>query len=211
MKPKKKPLTSTVKRNQQTKAKVEATTTKVEKTNKKPKISKKPKSKIITKRHQHHNYETTSDSNSSSSENSENEDADTQPTNSRSSHNRSAPNKRQYKTTQKKKTKAMLKKSNDDNFDLRDVGVTKRMASLNASAMLAATYEVERHLDRCDSTFNCSSAESQSDTPSSPKRIKDIKHEVVDEVNIILYYHIYLILIYFFSIIFLNLDNSSFI
>lgn len=56
--------------------------------------------------------------------------------------------------------------------------VRKRMASLNASAMLAATYEVERHLDRCDSMYYGSSAES--DTLVTPKKIKEIiiKREV---------------------------------
>lgn len=59
-----------------------------------------------------------------------------------------------------------------------DLVVRKRMASLNASAMLAASYEVERHFDQCDSMYNSSSAaESESEPPSSPKKLKNIKNE----------------------------------
>lgn len=57
------------------------------------------------------------------------------------------------------------------------------MASLNASAMLAATYEVERHLDRCDSMYYGSSAES--DTVVTPKKIKDIKREIEEPKEVI--------------------------
>lgn len=67
--------------------------------------------------------------------------------------------------------------------EFKDLVVRKRMASLNATAMLAASYEVERHLDRCDSMYNSSSPESQSEAPSSPKKLKDIKHEIIDEVK----------------------------
>lgn len=57
------------------------------------------------------------------------------------------------------------------------------MASLNASAMLTATYEVERHLDRCDSMYYGSSAES--DTLVTPKKIKDIKREIEEPKEVI--------------------------
>lgn len=63
------------------------------------------------------------------------------------------------------------------------------MASLNATAMLAASYEVERHLDM-DSLYNGSSANSESDDDDedvkptiSPKKIKDVKAEVTDDVK----------------------------
>lgn len=72
-------------------------------------------------------------------------------------------------------------------FLAADLVVRKRMASLNASAMLAASYEVERHFDQCDSMYNSSSAaaESDSDPSTSPKKIKTIKNEVDEskEVN----------------------------
>lgn len=55
------------------------------------------------------------------------------------------------------------------------------MASLNASAMLAAAYEVERHIDRCEAKYN--SATNDSDAPS-PKRVKDIKNEDREEKDV---------------------------
>lgn len=61
------------------------------------------------------------------------------------------------------------------------------MASLNASAMLTATYEVERHLDRCDSMYYGSSAES--DTLVTPKKIKDIKREIEEPKEVIDAFH----------------------
>lgn len=61
------------------------------------------------------------------------------------------------------------------------------MASLNATAMLAASYEVERHLDM-DSLYNGSSATDDSDSEEekptiSPKKIKEVKAEVLDDVK----------------------------
>lgn len=63
-------------------------------------------------------------------------------------------------------------------IDCKEVVVRKRMASLNASAMLAAAYEVERHFDRVESM-----ATSENDVPKTvpPKKIKDIK-DIKDEV-----------------------------
>lgn len=54
------------------------------------------------------------------------------------------------------------------------------MASLNASAMLAATYEVERHMDRVDSMYDNRHLSVDSDVPTVPKKLKDIKDEVLD-------------------------------
>lgn len=73
----------------------------------------------------------------------------------------------------------------DTKTEFKDLVVHKRMASLNASAMLAATYEVERHLDQCDSLYNGSSAEDHSETPISPKKIKEIKNEIDDSKEVI--------------------------
>lgn len=66
--------------------------------------------------------------------------------------------------------------------DGKELVVRKRMASLNASAMLAAAYEVERHLDRVESM-----ATSETDAPKSalPKKIKDIKDEVLESKDVI--------------------------
>lgn len=70
--------------------------------------------------------------------------------------------------------------------DAKDVVVRKRMASLNASAMLAAAYEAERHIDRVESKYTATttSATATSDVPSTPKRIKDIKNEARDEKEV---------------------------
>lgn len=57
------------------------------------------------------------------------------------------------------------------------------MASLNASAMLAASYEVERHMDM-QSMYEGSTSDSSSDeadAPPSPKKVKDAKGEQADE------------------------------
>lgn len=59
----------------------------------------------------------------------------------------------------------------------------KRMASLNASAMLAAAYEVERHLDRVESM---ATSEIDAPKPTLPKKIKDIKDEVLESKDVIL-------------------------
>ncbi|KAJ6634600.1 hypothetical protein Bhyg_13175 [Pseudolycoriella hygida] len=93
--------------------------------------------------------------------------------NSDSSEDESEPTPSSSKKHSKKKRK---KSPHDGKSDFKELVVRKRMASLNASAMLAATYEVERHLDRCDSMYYGSSAES--DTIVTPKKIKDIKREI---------------------------------
>lgn len=70
--------------------------------------------------------------------------------------------------------------------DGSDLVVRKRMASLNATAMLAASYEVERHLDM-DSLYNDSSSEdSDVDNPPSPKPEKtsaDKKKSAGDKID----------------------------
>lgn len=70
--------------------------------------------------------------------------------------------------------------------EFKDLVVRKRIASLNATAMLAASYEVERHLDM-DSLYNGSSADSEDseeeEKPVTPKKIKEVKAEVVDDVK----------------------------
>lgn len=78
------------------------------------------------------------------------------------------------------------KKSKDKDNDIKDVVLKKRMASLNASAILTATYEVERHLDRdlsqsseddINSEEEEGGVESIDEIPSSPVKIKDVKNE----------------------------------
>lgn len=63
--------------------------------------------------------------------------------------------------------------------DVKELVVRKRMASLNASAMLAAAYEVERHLDRVESM---ASSENETPKPTLPKKIKD---EVLESKDVI--------------------------
>lgn len=109
-------------------------------------------------------------SSSKSSSNSDDDDDDDQ--------DNGSPTSSKIKFVKKQKNRTVESKT-----EFKDLVVRKRMASLNASAMLAASYEVERHLDRCDSMYNSSSPESQSEAPSSPKKIKEIKHEIVDEVK----------------------------
>lgn len=87
------------------------------------------------------------------------------------------------------------------------------MASLNATAILAASYEVERHFDRCDSLYTSSdndsvkpkkqpqpqqqqpmaSATVQSPKPQpppisvpSPKKIEQIKNEIEDPKEVMM-------------------------
>lgn len=67
--------------------------------------------------------------------------------------------------------------------DVKEVVVRKRMASLNASAMMAATYEVERHLDKCEEKLYKKSADSD-DNITLPKKPKDIKNEVLEPTDV---------------------------
>lgn len=85
-------------------------------------------------------------------------------------------------SSKKQKTPA---KSND----CKDVVVRKRMASLNASAMLAAAYEVERHLDRVESMASSENDAPKSVQPKKIKDIKDIKDEVLESKDVIKHIH----------------------
>lgn len=61
----------------------------------------------------------------------------------------------------------------------------KRMASLNASAMLAATYEVERHFDRLDESSSESSSERiPKKEVKSEKKVKDEKIDADDSKEV---------------------------
>ena len=64
------------------------------------------------------------------------------------------------------------------------MGVRKRMASLNASAVMAATYDVERHLDKHLEQMDTYARASEAEKEVTPKRIKDIKDEVVDSKDV---------------------------
>lgn len=77
--------------------------------------------------------------------------------------------------------KPMLEKLKKN--DLKEVVGRKRMASLNASAMMAATYEVERHLDKCEEKLYKKSADSD-DNITLPKKAKDIKNEVLEPTDV---------------------------
>lgn len=69
--------------------------------------------------------------------------------------------------------------------DVKDVVVRKRMASLNASAMMAATYEVERQLDKCEEKmYKVSAADADDHHITPPKKAKDIKNEVFETKDV---------------------------
>lgn len=68
--------------------------------------------------------------------------------------------------------------------EFKELVVRKRMASLNASAMLAATYEVERHLEQCESIYNNDSSGVESDVPTVTKKAKDIKGEILETKDV---------------------------
>lgn len=73
--------------------------------------------------------------------------------------------------------------------DVKEGVVRKRMASLNASAMMAATYEVERQLDKCEEKMYKVSAAADSDDQhiTPPKKVKDIKNEVLEPKDVCIY------------------------
>lgn len=68
--------------------------------------------------------------------------------------------------------------------DVKEVVVRKRMASLNASAMMAASYEVERQLDRCEAKMYKCSPETEEHVVTIPKKPKDIKDEVLETKDV---------------------------
>lgn len=75
--------------------------------------------------------------------------------------------------------KPIIPKSND----VKEVVVRKRMASLNASAMMAATYEVERQLDKCKEKMYKVSADTEEHI-APPKKAKEIKNEVFEPKDV---------------------------
>lgn len=74
-------------------------------------------------------------------------------------------------------------KATDTKSDVKDLTVRKRMASLNASAMMAATYEVERQLDKCEEKMYKLNADTD-ELISPPKKAKDIKNEVLESKDV---------------------------
>jgi hypothetical protein len=88
-------------------------------------------------------------------------------------------------STTAKKTISKKRKHNSPDIpsDFKDVGVRKRMASLNASAMLAASYAVDKNYRRnSDSSYD---SDSSVDIPPAPKKPPEVKHEV-EEVSLVL-------------------------
>lgn len=89
------------------------------------------------------------------------------------------------KPVAKKFKKQMIEKiANAKTTDVKDVVVSKRMASLNASAMMAATYEVERQLDKCEAKMYRCSPGPEEHTATPPKKAKDIKDEVLEPKDV---------------------------
>lgn len=68
--------------------------------------------------------------------------------------------------------------------DVKDVVVRKRMASLNASAMMAATYEVERQLDKSEALYKHHRSDSDEQVAVAPKKPKDIKDEILEQKDV---------------------------
>lgn len=68
--------------------------------------------------------------------------------------------------------------------DCKELVVRKRMASLNASAMLAAAYEVERHLDRVESMATSGNDAPKPALSKKIKDAKDIKGEVLESKDV---------------------------
>lgn len=89
------------------------------------------------------------------------------------------------KPVAKKFKKQMIEKiANTNTTDAKEVVVRKRMASLNASAMMAATYEVERQLDKSEAKLYKYSPRPEEPTAKLPKKAKDIKDEVVEPKDV---------------------------
>ncbi|XP_031626867.1 uncharacterized protein LOC116343110 isoform X2 [Contarinia nasturtii] len=81
----------------------------------------------------------------------------------------------------KKLKKAIAKAAVAKSTDIKEVVVRKRMASLNASAMMAASYEVERQFDKCEEKmYKVSAADAEEHITPPPKKAKDIKNEVFE-------------------------------
>lgn len=130
----------------------------------KPMPSKMKKAKVIKK---------SPSSNESSSDNDKSDHESTMP-----------PSPVESKPVAKKFKKQMIEKiANTKTTEVKEVVVRKRMASLNASAMMAATYEVERHLDKCEAKMYKQSAET-TEMITVPKKSKEIKDEVVESKDV---------------------------
>ncbi|CAH1159388.1 unnamed protein product [Phyllotreta striolata] len=84
----------------------------------------------------------------------------------------SKPKQPKEETAEKKQ-----RKPNEPVMDLKDMVVSKRMASLNASAILAASYSAEKRPDKCDSDSS-SSAGNSSEEEYFARLAKDIKEEI---------------------------------
>lgn len=113
----------------------------------------------------------------------------TKPTNKSDSSSNDSDSDRESATIDRKPTLKKLKKSMArkaaavKSIDVKEIVVRKRMASLNASAMMAATYEVERQLDKCEEKMYKVSADTDEHI-APPKKAKDIKNEVLEPKDV---------------------------
>lgn len=119
------------------------------------------------------------------------------------------------KPVAKKFKKQMIEKiANAKPIDVKDVVVRKRMASLNASAMMAATYEVERQLDKCEAKMYKYSPGSEEPTAALPKKVKEIKDEVPEPKDVSIrqtlsFERVYIMFLIIIFIIHFNRDFQS--
>lgn len=84
------------------------------------------------------------------------------------------PSLKKLKKALARKTVAI--KSND----VKEVVVRKRMASLNASAVMTATYEAERQLDKREQKLY----KIEADESVAPKKAKEIKNELPEPKDV---------------------------
>lgn len=126
---------------------------------------------------------------SSHSDNSDEDSSDAEPPDRGDSGKMSMKKMKKSTMARKTSTVTSANASPSTSSDFKEILVrSQRMASLNASAMMAATYEVERHLDHVDSMYDsiakssssAAESETQTLTPKKMKDIKDIKDEVLD-------------------------------
>lgn len=144
------------------------------------KADSKPKAKPKT------NKRTVSSARSSSSSDSSSDDDEADKTDkSKGSDGASAA---AGKSKAKAAANKRQKRSPESQTVFKELVVRKRMASLNATAMLAASYEVERHMDMA-SLYNGSSTEdSDVDDPPSPRKVvvavpDAVKAEQIDDAT----------------------------
>lgn len=69
------------------------------------------------------------------------------------------------------------RRDSDKDGEIKDLVVRKRMASLNAAAILSATYEAERHIDRQHQALESDEEISSDETRLTPKKLKETKTE----------------------------------